>query len=62
MTKPRPTASQNTRRRDQRQPQQNQQYTQQNPMTNEQQGQAPYSHSQGQQMMIKITKLYPYGQ
>ena len=49
LTKPRPTASQNTRRRDQRQPQQNQQYTQQNPMTNEQQGQAPYSSQQGQQ-------------
>ncbi len=35
LTKPRPTASQNTRRRDQRQPQmpQNQQYVQVNPMT-----------------------------
>ena len=34
LTKPRPTASQNTRRRDQRQPQvpQNQQYVQVNPM------------------------------
>ena len=58
LTKPRPTASQNTRRRDQRQPQQNQQYAQQNPMTNEQQGQAPYSSQQGQQMMIKIHQNY----
>ena len=49
LTKPRPTASQNTRRRDQRQPQQNQQYAQQNPMTDGQQGQAPYSSQQGQQ-------------
>ena len=49
LTKPRPTASQNTRRRDQRQPQQNQQYAQQNPMTDGQQSQAPYSSQQGQQ-------------
>lgn len=49
LTKPRPTASQNTRRRDQRQPQQNQQYAQQNPMTNGQQGQAPYGSQQDQQ-------------
>ena len=49
LTKPRPTASQNTRRRDQRQPQQNQQYAQQNPMTNGQQGQAPYDSQQDQQ-------------
>lgn len=63
LTKPRPTASQNTRRRDQRQPQQNQQYTQQNPMTNEQQGQAPYSSQQGQQNDDQNPpKLYPMGQ
>ena len=49
LTKPRPTASQNTRRRDQRQPQQNQQYAQQNPMTNGQQDQAPYGSQQDQQ-------------
>ena len=49
MTKPRPTASQNTRRRDQRQPQHNQQYAQQNPMTYDQQGQAPYGSQQDQQ-------------
>ena len=62
LTKPRPTASQNTRRRDQRQPQQNQQYTQQNPMTNEQQGQAPYSSQQGQQNDDQNPpKLYPMG-
>ena len=63
LTKPRPTASQNTRRRDQRQPQQNQQYTQQNPMTNVQQGQAPYSSQQGQQNDDQNPpKLYPMGQ
>ena len=63
LTKPRPTASQNTRRRDQRQPQQNQQYTQQNPMTNEQQGQDPYSSQQGQQNDDQNPpKLYPMGQ
>ena len=63
LTKPRPTASQNTRRRDQRQPQQNQQDTQQNPMTNEQQGQAPYSSQQGQQNDDQNPpKLYPMGQ
>ena len=63
LTKPRPTASQNTRRRDQRQPQQNQQYTQQNPMTNEQQGQAPYSSQQGQQNDDQNPpKLYTMGQ
>ena len=63
LTKPRPTASQNTRRRDQRQPQQNQQYTQQNPMTNEQQGQVPYSSQQGQQNDDQNPpKLYPMGQ
>lgn len=63
LTKPRPTASQNTRRRDQRQPQQNQQYAQQNPMTNEQQGQAPYSSQQGQQNDDQNPpKLYPMGQ
>lgn len=63
LTKPRPTASQNTRRRDQRQPQPNQQYTQQNPMTNNQQGQAPYSSQQGQQNDDQNPpKLYPMGQ
>lgn len=60
LTKPRPTASQNTRRRDQRQPQQNQQYAQQNPMTDGQQGQAPYSSQQGQQNDDQNPpKLYP---
>ena len=63
LTKPRPTASQNTRRRDQRQPQPNQQYAQQNPMTNDQQGQAPYSSQQGQQNDDQNPpKLYPMGQ
>ena len=63
LTKPRPTASQNTRRRDQRQPQQNQQYAQQNPMTDGQQGQAPYSSQQGQQNDDQNPpKLYPMGQ
>ena len=62
LTKPRPTASQNTRRRDQRQPQSNQQYTQQNPMTDDQQGQAPYSSQQGQQNDDQNPpKLYPMG-
>ena len=60
LTKPRPTASQNTRRRDQRQPQQNQQYVQQNPMTNGQQGQAPYGSQQDQQNDDQNPpKLYP---
>ena len=63
LTKPRPTASQNTRRRDQRQPQQNRQYAQQNPMTDGQQGQAPYSSQQGQQNDDQNPpKLYPMGQ
>ena len=63
LTKPRPTASQNTRRRDQRQPQQNQQYAQQNPMTDGQQDQAPYSSQQGQQNDDQNPpKLYPMGQ
>ena len=63
LTKPRPTASQNTRRRDQRQPQQNQQYVQQNLMTDGQQGQAPYSSQQGQQNDDQNPpKLYPMGQ
>ena len=63
LTKPRPTASQNTRRRDQRQPQQNQQYAQQNPMTNGQQDQAPYSSQQDQQNDDQNPpKLYPMGQ
>ena len=62
LTKPRPTASQNTRRRDQRQPQPNQQYAQQNPMTNGQQDQAPYSSQQGQQNDDQNPpKLYPMG-
>ena len=62
LTKPRPTASQNTRRRDQRQPQPNQQYAQQNPMTNGQQDQAPYSSQQGQQKDDQNPpKLYPMG-
>lgn len=62
LTKPRPTASQNTRRRDQRQPQQNQQYVQQNPMSNDQQGQAPYSSQQDQQNDDQNPpKLYPMG-
>ena len=62
LTKPRPTASQNTRRRDQRQPQPNQQYAQQNPMTNGQQGQAPYSSQQDQQNDDQNPpKLYPMG-
>lgn len=63
LTKPRPTASQNTRRRDQRQPLQNQQYAQQNPMTNGQQDQAPYSSQQDQQNDDQNPpKLYPMGQ
>lgn len=63
LTKPRPTASQNTRRRDQRQPQQNQQYAQQDPMTDGQQGQAPYGSQQGQQNDDQNPpKLYPMGQ
>lgn len=49
LTKPRPTASQNTRRRNQRQLQPNQQSAQQNPMTYDQQGQVPYDSQQGQQ-------------
>ena len=62
LTKPRPTASQNTRRRDQRQPQQNQQYAQQNPMTDGQQDQASYSSQQGQQNDDQNPpKLYPMG-
>ena len=60
LTKPRPTASQNTRRRDQRQPQQN---AQQNPITYDQQGQAPYASQQGQQNDDQNPpKLYPMGQ
>ena len=62
LTKPRPTASQNTRRRDQRQPQQNQQYAQQNPMTDGQQDQASYSSQQDQQNDDQNPpKLYPMG-
>lgn len=49
LTKPRPTASQNTRRRNQRQLQQNQQSAQQNSMSYDQQGQAPYDSQQSQQ-------------
>ena len=63
LTKPRPTASQNTRRRDQRQPLQNQQYAQQNPMTNGQQDQDPYSSQQDKQNDDQNPpKLYPMGQ
>ena len=63
LTKPRPTASQNTRRRDQRQPLQNQQYAQQNPMTNGQQDQDPYSSQQDKQNDDQnLPKLYPMGQ
>ena len=63
LIKPRPTASQNTRRRDQRQPLQNQQYAQQNPMTNGQQDQAPYSSQQDKQNDDQNPpKLYPMGQ
>ena len=48
---------------DQRQPQQNQQYAQQNPMTDGQQSQAPYSSQQGQQNDDQNPpKLYPMGQ
>ena len=45
------------------QPQQNQQYAQQNPMTDGQQSQAPYSSQQGQQNDDQNPpKLYPMGQ
>lgn len=49
LTKPRPTASQNTRRRNQRQLQPNQQSAQQNSMTYDQQGQVLYDSQQGKQ-------------
>ena len=62
LTKPRPTASQNTRRRNQRQLQPNQQSAQQNPMIYDQQGQVPYDSQQGQQSDDQNPpKLYPMG-
>lgn len=62
LTKPRPTASQNTRRRNQRQLQQNQQPAQQNPMIYEQQGQVPPDSQQGQQSDDQnSSKLNPMG-
>lgn len=62
LTKPRPTASQNTRRRNQRQLQQNQQPAQQNPMTYDQQGQVPPDSQQGQQSDDQnLPKLNPMG-
>ena len=63
LTKPRPTASQNTRRREQRQPQlsPNQQYVQINPVANEpQQDQMPYTPQNEQQNDEENPpKLYP---
>ena len=62
LTKPRPTASQNTRRRNQRQLQQNQQPAQQNPMIYDQQGQVPPDSQQGQQSDDQnSSKLNPMG-
>ena len=65
LTKPRPTASQNTRRREQRQPQlsPNQQYVQINPVANEpQQDQMPYTPQNEQQNDEENPpKLYPLG-
>ena len=64
LTKPRPTASQNTRRRDQRQPQmpQNQQYVQVNPMPTEQIGPVPYAPQNEQQNEEENPpKIYPLG-
>lgn len=62
LTKPRPTASQNTRRRNQRQLQPNQQSAQQNPMTYDQQGQVPYDSQQGQQSDDQNpSNLHPMG-
>ena len=62
LTKPRPTASQNTRRRDQRQPQmpQNQQYVQVNPMTTEPVVPlAPQNEQQNEEE--NPPKIYPLG-
>ena len=62
LTKPRPTASQNTRRRNQRQLQQNQQPAQQDPMIYDQQGQVPPDSQQGQQSDDQnSSKLNPMG-
>ena len=62
LTKPRPTASQNTRRRDQRQPQmpQNQQYVQVNPMPTEPVVPlAPQNEQQKEEQ--NPTRIYPLG-
>ena len=62
LTKPRPTASQNTRRRDQRQPQmpQNQQYVQVNPMPTAQP--VPYAPQNEQQNEEENPpRIYPLG-
>lgn len=65
LTKPKPTASQNTRRREQRQPQlsPNQQYVQINPVANEpQQDQMPYTPQNEQQNDEENPpRLYPLG-
>lgn len=65
LTKPRPTASQNTRRREHRQPQlsPNQQYVQINPVANEpQQDQMPYTPQNEQQNDEENPpRLYPLG-
>ena len=64
LTKPRPTASQNTRRRDQRQPQmpQNQQYVQVNPVPTEQIGPVLYAPQNEQQNEEENPpKIYPLG-
>lgn len=65
LTKPRPTASQNTRRREQRQPQlsPNQQYVQINSVANEpQQDQMPYTPQNEQQNNEENPpRLYPLG-
>lgn len=61
LTKPRPTASQNTRRREQRQPQlsPNQQYVQINPVANEpQQDQMPYTPQNEQQNDEEIGRAH----
>ena len=64
LTKPRPTASQNTRRRDQRQSQmpQNQQYVQVNPVPTEQIGPVLYAPQNEQQNEEENPpKIYPLG-
>ena len=64
LTKPRPTASQNTRRRDQRQSQmpQNQQYVQVNSVPTEQIGPVPYAPQNEQQNEEENPpKIYPLG-